>query len=179
MKTTPLAQIIRVNHAGEMGAKVIYSGQLLAFKLKKQQNFFDLTKHMLNQEKKHFDYFNQQILSQQVRPTIMQPIWQLGGFALGFCTALISPKAAMVCTVAVEEVIDKHYQDQIDFLQKTSNANTINDEISTKIKQFQSEELEHRDTAYHYQAKQFIGFNPLYNFIQAITKVAINISKKI
>ena len=175
MLNKSLAEIIRVNHAGEMGAKVIYQGQITAFRLKNQLPQVKLTKEMLKQEEQHFDYFNQQMIVKQIRPTIMQPIWKVGGFALGFATAVISAKAAMACTVAVEEVIDKHYQQQLNYLQNSSN----NSELTKKIFQFQQEELEHRDLAYNNQAKQFLAFKPLYKFISATTKIAIAISKKI
>ena len=175
MLNKSLAEIIRVNHAGEMGAKVIYQGQITAFRLKNQLPQVKLTEEMLKQEEQHFDYFNQQIITKQVRPTIMQPIWKIGGFALGFATAFIGAKAAMACTVAVEEVIDEHYQQQLDYLQSSSN----NSELTKKIFQFQQEELEHRDLAYNNQAKQFVAFKPLYKFISATTKIAIAISKKI
>lgn len=175
MLNKSLAEIIRVNHAGEMGAKVIYQGQITAFRLKNQLPQVKLTKEMLKQEEQHFDYFNQQMIVKQIRPTIMQPIWKVGGFALGFATAFISAKAAMACTVAVEEVIDKHYQQQLNYLQNSSN----NSELTKKIFQFQQEELEHRDLAYNNQAKQFLAFKPLYKFISATTKIAIAISKKI
>ena len=175
MLNKSLAEIIRVNHAGEMGAKVIYQGQITAFRLKNQLPQVKLTKEMLKQEEQHFDYFNQQMIVKQIRPTIMQPIWKVGGFALGFATAFISAKAAMACTVAVEEVIDKHYQQQLNYLQSSSD----NSELTKKIFQFQQEELEHRDLAYHNQAKQFLAFKPLYKFISATTKIAIAISKKI
>ena len=175
MLNKSLAEIIRVNHAGEMGAKVIYQGQITAFRLKNQLPQVKLTEEMLKQEEQHFDYFNQQMIVKQIRPTIMQPIWKVGGFALGFATAFISAKAAMACTVAVEEVIDKHYQQQLNYLQNSSN----NSELTKKIFQFQQEELEHRDLAYNNQAKQFLAFKPLYKFISATTKIAIAISKKI
>ena len=175
MPNQSLAEIIRVNHAGEMGAKVIYEGQIFAFCLKNQLPQLKLTQEMLKQEQEHFDYFNQQIINRQIRPTIMQPIWKMGGFALGFVTAFISKKAAMVCTVAVEEVIDKHYQQQLNYLQNSKN----HFDLTTKISEFKQEELEHRDLAYNNQAKQFIAFKPLYKFISATTKIAIAISKKI
>ena len=175
MISQSLAEIIRVNHAGEMGARVIYQGQIFAFRLKNQIPQVKITEEMLKQEQEHFNYFNQQIIHKQIRPTVMQPIWKVAGFALGFATAFIGVKAAMTCTVAVEEVIDKHYQQQLNYLQNSSH----NTELTKKIFQFQQEELDHRDLAYNNQAKQFIAFKPLYNFISATTKIAIAISKKI
>ena len=127
-QTQKLHQAIRVNHAGEYGAKQIYKGQLAVFKLKKDQPTVDLIEHMQQQEEIHFDYFNQKMVDEKVRPTLMQPLWQVAGFALGFVTAAIGKKAAMACTVAVEEVIDEHYQDQLSHLEADA-------ELKNKIEQ--------------------------------------------
>jgi len=113
-----LEEIIRVDHAGEFGAKVIYDGQMMALKMKKDYETIKIVKHMKDQENVHYDYFNAEIKKEKIRPTLMQPIWRVGGFALGFFTALADKKAAMVCTTAVEETIDEHYQEQIKFLEK-------------------------------------------------------------
>ena len=108
-----ISEIIRVNHAGEMGAKVIYDGQILALKLKKDFETLKIVEEMKAQEVEHFNFFDEKIKQKKVRPTLMQPIWGVGGFALGFITAMIDKKSTMVCTTAVEEVIDEHYQEQI------------------------------------------------------------------
>lgn len=177
-------EIIRVDHAGEFGAKVIYDGQIAALKLKKDQETLDLVKHMKEQEDVHFDYFDGEIKRQKIRPTIMQPIWKVGGFALGFFTALIDKKAAMACTTAVEETIDHHYQEQINFLEKEENF--LNPEekeevknLKEKIKKFRDEEIEHRDIAYENKAAELNCFTPLSAFIKFTTRFAIAVSKKI
>lgn len=177
-------EIIRVDHAGEFGAKVIYDGQIAALKLKKDQETLDLVKHMKEQEDVHFDYFDGEIKRQKIRPTIMQPIWKVGGFALGFFTALIDKKAAMACTTAVEETIDHHYQEQINFLEKEENF--LNPEekeevknLKEKIKKFRDEEIEHRDIAYENKAAELNCFTPLSAFIKSTTRFAIAVSKKI
>lgn len=200
-------EMIRVDHAGEYGANVIYQGQIAAFKLKNDNQTIAIIEEMKKQEEEHFAYFNQKIQQYKIRPSIMHPIWHFGGFALGFATAMISKKAAMVCTTAVEEVIDSHYQEQLQILddfsaQFTSDdknqsskieSSIVNDDISSninidkedcvdlssKIINFRNHELEHRDTAYNNQAKDFILFTPLSLAIKFITKTAIAISKKI
>ncbi len=179
-----LSEIIRVNHAGEFGAKVIYDGQIAALKLKNDQETVDLIKHMKEQENVHFDYFNDKIKTEKIRPTIMQPLWKAGGFALGFITASLGKKAAMCCTTAVEEVIDEHYQDQIKYIQKEEEF--LNDdekkemrEIKEKIEKFRQEELEHRDIGYENKAEDLSYFRPLSTLIKCATKTAIFISKKI
>ncbi len=179
-----ISEIIRVNHAGEFGARVIYDGQIAALKLKKDYETVKLVEEMKAQEDAHFDYFNQEIIAKRVRPTIMQPLWKIGGFGLGFFTAILDKKAAMCCTVAVEEVIDEHYQSQIDFIKKEqeSSPQNSNDEIlelQKKITQFQAEELEHRDTGYEHKAQDLAYFKPLSFAIKMATKMAISISKKI
>ncbi len=170
-QTQKLHHIIRVNHAGEYGAKQIYNGQLAVFKLKNDQSSVDLIEHMKAQEEVHFDYFNQKIIDQKVRPTIMQPLWQVAGFGLGFITAAMGKKAAMACTVAVEEVIDEHYQNQLETLEKS--------ELKEKIEQFREEELEHRDIGIKNHAEDLFIYKPLSFLIKKASKLAIAISTKI
>jgi 3-demethoxyubiquinol 3-hydroxylase len=171
-KDQKLHQALRVNHAGEYGAKQIYKGQLAVFRFKKDQPTVDLIEHMHQQEEVHFDYFNQKIIEQKVCPTLMQPLWQVAGFALGFTTALMGKKAAMACTVAVEEVIDEHYQDQLNNLE-------ANEELKEKIEQFRQEELEHRDIGLQNNAEDLTIYKPLSFIIKSASKLAIAISTKI
>jgi ubiquinone biosynthesis monooxygenase Coq7 len=165
-------EIIRVNHAGEFGAKVIYAGQMAALKLKKDHKTLKIVEHMKEQEDVHFDYFDAEIRKKKIRPTVMQPVWRIGGFALGFFTALLDKRAAMACTTAVEEVIDEHYKSQLNTLEKE-------EELKTKIEKFCSEELEHRDIGYENKAAELIYFKPLTSFIKATTRFAIAVSKRI
>ncbi|NCA28774.1 MAG: demethoxyubiquinone hydroxylase family protein [Proteobacteria bacterium] len=179
-----ISEIIRVNHAGEMGAKVIYDGQILALRLKGDKETLKIVEDMKKQEIEHFNYFDDEIKKQKIRPTLMQPIWGVGGFALGFLTALVDKKSAMTCTTAVEEVIDEHYKQQIDDLERivesNYNKNSYNDlkNLQNNLKKFRAEEIEHRDTAYDHNARDFVGYKPLSGFIKFTTKMAISISKK-
>ncbi|MFZ9470716.1 MAG: demethoxyubiquinone hydroxylase family protein [Rickettsiales bacterium] len=183
--TNKINEMIRVNHAGEMGAKVIYDGQILALKLKKDYETLKIVEEMKLQEIKHFEYFNNQIKQQKIRPTLMQPIWLAGGFALGFMTAIIDKKSAMTCTTAVEEIIDEHYQQQIselEFIEKNNpnkNQKSELEDLKSKIIKFRDEEIEHKDTAFEHNAQEFVAFEPLSKFIKLTTKMAIAISKKI
>lgn len=170
--TQKLHQALRVNHAGEYGAKQIYKGQMAVFKMKGDKETTGLIKHMQNQEDAHFDYFDQKIIDEKVRPTIMQPIWQVAGFALGFVTAAMGKKAAMACTVAVEEVIDEHYKNQL---------NTLEDceELKENIEKFRQEELEHRNIGLQNHAEDLAIYKPLSFLIKNASKLAIAISSKI
>ncbi len=180
-----LHEIIRVDHAGEFGAKVIYDGQIAALKLKKaDKETIDLIKHMKEQEDVHFDYFDDEVKRQKVRPTIMQPIWRVGGFAMGFLTALADKRAAMTCTTAVEETIDEHYLDQLEYLKKEEKFLSEEEKIEVeklkeKIEKFREEELEHRDIGYENDADKLGYFNPLSAAIKCATKFAIAVSKKV
>ncbi len=168
--------MIRVNQAGEAGAIRIYQGQITALKLKKDLTNLELFQEMLQQEQKHCQYFNELSLKTRTSPTKLQPIWHFGGFALGFVTAMISSKVAMTCTVAVEEVIENHYEEQ---LQNLKSQQLENSELAIKIKEFQQEECEHRDLGYLHHAKESKIFQPLRMAISNITKIAIAVSKKI
>jgi len=179
-----ISEIIRVNHAGEFGAKVIYSGQIAALKLKRDHATIKLVQHMKEQEDVHFDYFNKEISAQKIRPTIMQPLWKIGGFALGFLTGIADKRAAMCCTTAVEEVIDEHYQQQLNLIEKEKSFLTPNDgekilALKEKIEKFRAEELEHRDIGYEHKAAELPYFKPLSAMVKLATKFAITVSKKI
>jgi ubiquinone biosynthesis monooxygenase Coq7 len=163
---------MRVNHAGEYGAKQIYKGQIAVFKFKKDQESVDLIRHMKEQEDVHFDYFDKKIINEKVRPTLMQPVWKVGGFMLGAITAAMGKKAAMACTVAVEEVIDEHYQEQL------QNLNASAD-LKENIEKFRQEELEHRDIGLQNHAQDLTIYKPLSFVIKNISRAAIAISKKL
>ncbi len=184
-----IAEIIRVDHAGECGAQVIYQGQITAMKLKNifsnnSQNIA-IIESMKNQEIDHFQYFDNYLKENQIRPTLMQPIWKIGGFGLGFFTAILGNKTAMACTTAVEEVIEEHYQQQINILSaeidKQENIEQKSDmsNLVQKITEFQADEVHHRDIAYDNKAKESPIFTPSTNFIKLITETAIKVSKKI
>jgi 3-demethoxyubiquinol 3-hydroxylase len=167
-----IERAIRVDHAGEYGAQMIYSGQMAVFKNKKDQETLELIQHMKIQEDAHFNYFNSELVNKKIRPTLMQPVWQICGFALGAATALMGKKAAMACTVAVEEVIDEHYQDQLKNLQNC-------DSLKEKIEQFRKEELEHRDIGLENEAEKLALYKPLTFFVKKASKLAIFISSRI
>ncbi len=179
-----ISEIIRVNHAGEFGAKVIYDGQIAALKLKKDLDSVELVQHMKDQENIHFDYFNKEISAQKIRPTIMQPLWKVGGFALGFVTGLLDKRAAMCCTTAVEEVIDEHYAQQLNLIEKEESFLAENERekialLKEKIEKFRAEELEHRDIGYEHKAADLPYFKPLSAMVKLTTKFAIAVSKRI
>ncbi len=171
-KTAPnLEEIIRVNQAGEYGAKRIYQGQLATIRnpaAKKQ------IQHMLDQELEHLEYFNQKLGAGRIRPTLLQPFWHLGGFALGAVTALMGKEAAMACTVAVESVIDDHYREQLEQLEPHADTG-----LKEKITQFRKEEAEHHDLGLAEGAEQAPAYPLLSGAIRLITRTAIGLSKKI
>ncbi len=165
-----IAAIIRVNQAGEYGAKRIYAGQMAVLK---NSPIYKTIKHMAAQEDEHLEYFSSQLARRHIRPTALMPVWHVAGYALGAITAIIGPKAAMACTVAVEEVIDEHYSKQIASLGKNE------DELKEKIEKFRAEELEHRDTALENNATDAAGYPVLYQAVRSATKFAIFLSKRI
>ena len=118
-KNEQIAEMIRVNHAGERGAIKIYEGQLRALQLfNKDPELQNTIKEMRDHELEHLEFFENQIIERKVRPTALLPLWDVLGTALGFGTALLGKKAIALCTSAVEEVIGGHYGEQIDILSK-------------------------------------------------------------
>ncbi|CAG4953867.1 unnamed protein product [Colias eurytheme] len=172
-KNPHLDEIIRVDHAGELGADRIYAGQMAVLGTSKEG---PLIQHMWEQEKKHREKFEELISKYRVRPTVMMPLWNVAGFALGAGTALLGKEAAMACTVAVETVIVDHYNDQLRTLMEDPN---IDKEILETITKFRDEEQEHHDTGIDHGAEQAPFYQALTEVIKTGCKVAIAISKKI
>ncbi|WP_265528743.1 demethoxyubiquinone hydroxylase family protein [Sphingomicrobium marinum] len=163
--------MIRVDQAGEYGATRIYAGQLAVLG-DRGPTAHEIAK-MAAQEERHLARFNELIAKRGVRPTALQPFWEVAGFALGAATALIGPKAAMACTDAVETEIDLHYAEQLEQLGDSDP------ELSADIAQFREEELEHRDTAREHGSEEAIAYPVLTGVIRLGCKAAIALSKRI
>lgn len=161
---------IRVDHAGEYGAKRIYEGQLAVLGRTK---YGPLIEHMKAQEQVHLDTFSRLISERRVRPTALLPFWHVAGFALGAASALLGHRGAMACTVAVEEAIDEHYRAQEDTLGDDEA------ELRTDIARFRAEELEHRDTGLENEAEQAPAYRLLSAAIKTGCKIAIKISERV
>jgi len=165
-------QLIRVDHAGEYGAVRIYEGQLAVLG---KGATGPVIKHMLNQEKAHLETFDKLVGERRVRPTVLLPFWHVAGFALGAATALMGEKAAMACTVAVEDTIDEHYQSQIEALAPYEDEAALKDTCA----KFRDEELEHRETGLQHGAEKTPGYEVLTGAIKAGSKLAIWLSTRI
>lgn len=163
--------MIRVDQAGEYGATRIYAGQLAV--LGDRHPAAHLIARMAAQEQRHLSHFDAMLAERGVRPTVLQPFWQIAGHALGAATALISPQAAMACTAAVEDEIDKHYSEQLEALGDSDPP------LSAAIADFQADEREHRDAAIAAGAEDSFGYPLLYGTIRAGCRLAIELSKRI
>ena len=169
-----IEQFIRVDHAGERGAIKIYEGQLLALNTFIEDKELKKTiEKMKNHEKEHLDFFNKEIKKRNIKPTKLLPLWDWLGVGLGFSSAIIGKKAAMLCTASVEEVIDKHYQNQINQLHSNEKV------LKEKIKKFRDDELHHKNIAYENGASKEGLYLILDKIIKTGSKVAISISEKI
>ena len=169
-----LEEIIRVDHAGERGAIKIYEGQLLALKTFKKNEFLKAKiEEMREHEREHYDYFNNEIKKRNIQPTKLLPLWDLMGVTLGFGTAMLGEKAAMLCTASVEEVIDGHYKNQ------TYKLGEDEKELKEKIIKFRQDELDHKDIAYEEGATKKGLYSIMDKIIKTGSKVAIKISEKI
>lgn len=165
------ASMLRVDQAGEYGATRIYAGQLAV--LRPNCPEAKLIARMAAQEERHLERFDTLIAKRRVRPTALQPLWNVAGFALGAATALMSEKAALACTDAIETEIDRHYQQQLDELGEDDP------ELASDIAEFRADEIEHRDTARAAGAAEAVGYPLLTAAIRAGCRVAIELSKRI
>ena len=166
--------MIRVDHAGEFGALRIYEGQLavLARDPRAGENV-QAIRRMAAQEQKHFDAFDRMVKDRAVRPTALEPVWRAAGFALGAATALMGEKAAMACTVAVEDVIDEHYARQIERL------GAGEPELKAHLQQFHAEECAHRDEALERGAREAPAYSLLSGAIRFSCRMAIALSERL
>ncbi len=161
--------MIRVDHAGEYGAVRIYDGQLAVIGRGRAR---DEIARMAGQEKRHLAAFDDLVRTRRVRPTVLTPLWHVAGYALGAATALLGERAAMACTVAVEEVIDEHYRGQAEHLGDTDPA------LSETIEAFRAEEAQHRATAIEYGANEAVAYEVISAVVKTSSRLAIWLSTR-
>jgi ubiquinone biosynthesis monooxygenase Coq7 len=165
--------MIRVDHAGEYGATRIYAGQLAVMGDRGPHSAE--IRAMADEEAGHLARFNALLARRGTRPTALQPIWSAAGYALGAATALIGPEAAMACTAAVEEEIDRHYSRQLDELERDGD----DPELAGMIVEFREDERAHRDAALAAGAENAPAFPLLSAAIRLGCRAAIRLSEKI
>jgi len=167
---TAVDGMIRVDHAGEYGAVRIYDGQLAVIGRGRAR---DAIRHMAEQEKHHLATFDELVRARHVRPTALQPLWHVAGYALGAATALLGERAAMACTVAVEEVIDAHYRGQAERLGDADPA------LSEAIEAFRADEARHRDVAIEHGATETLGYELISAVVKTGSRLAIWLSTRL
>jgi ubiquinone biosynthesis monooxygenase Coq7 len=165
-----IAAMIRVDHAGEYGAVRIYDGQLAVIGRGRAR---DEIRRMAEQEKRHLSAFGELMRTHRVRPTALQPVWHVAGYVLGAATALLGERAAMACTVAVEEVIDEHYRAQAEQLGE------IDPPLKDRIEEFRADELRHRDAAIEHGAAEALGYDLISAVVKTGSRLAIWLSTRI
>ena len=169
-----LEEFIRVDHAGERGAIKIYEGQLLALNTlvnndDLKQKIYEMKRH----EEEHSNFFDNEIEKRNINPTKLLPLWDLLGLGLGFGSAILGKKAAMLCTASVEEVIDEHYKNQINQIEVDEK------DLKEKIIKFRQDELDHKDIAYEEGATKKGLYSIMDKVIKTGSKIAIKVSEKI
>jgi ubiquinone biosynthesis monooxygenase Coq7 len=166
--------MIRVDHAGEFGALRIYEGQLAVLSRKPgAEADVDAIRRMAAQEQKHFDAFDRMVKDRAVRPTVLEPVWHTAGFALGAATALMGERAAMACTVAVEDVIDEHYAKQI------ARLGDAEPELKQTVAEFHRDECAHREEALSHGAREAPAYGLLSAAIRFSCRLAIALSERV
>ncbi len=164
-----IRRMIRVDHAGEYGARRIYEGQLAVLGHRPDA---EPIRRMAAQERRHLDAFDKMIVERRVRPTALHPLWHVAGYALGAATALLGREAAMACTVAVEEIIDEHYANQ------ATRLGDEDPELKAMIEKFRAEEIEHRDLGLAEGAERAPAYGLLIGTIKAGSRLAIWLAER-
>lgn len=165
-----IARMLRVDHAGEYGAARIYDGQLAVLGRSRSA---PVIRQMAEAERKHLDAFDRLLVERRVRPTLLSPAWHLAGFALGAASALLGERAAMACTVAVEEVIEQHYAGQVARLGEDEA------ELRDTLSEFGADEAQHKAIGLEHGAERAAGYAPLSAAIKRGTRLAIWLSERI
>ena len=165
-----LDSILRVDHAGETAAAKIYDGQLAILK---DTPVGPTIQHMKDQEEEHLDTFNRLLVENDTRPTALLPLWNVMGYGLGVASALMGEKAAMACTIAVEEVIGEHYAKQAETLDKKDNK------LKSTLEKFRDDELDHLETGVQHDGENAPGYEIMITIVQFGCITAIKISEKI
>ena len=190
--------MLRVDHAGEYGAQCIYRGQLAALALKaallpssspasssSSPSAESVIEEMRDQELEHLRTLERLLPQHRARPTLLLPLWHVAGYGLGYATALLSTRAAMACTVAVEEVITEHYNDQLRELNgdewrgKTGEEAERLQELKTVIQRHRDDEEHHRDIGLQHEAEQATFYSALTAAIKAGCQTAIAVAKRV
>lgn len=167
--------MLRVDHAGEYGAVAIYEGQLAVFgKSSGHDRIKRQLEEMASQEQAHLDAFDDILVRERIRPTLMSPIWKAAGFTLGATTALLGEKAAHACTEAVETVIEEHYAHQIEALRASGDT-----DLAERISAFRDDEIAHRDLASEEGARHAPAYPLLSAVIRTGCRLAIRISERL
>lgn len=169
-QASDVERMLRVDHAGEYGAVRIYDGQLAVISRGRGR---DEIRRMAEQEKRHLARFDELMRTRRARPTALHPLWHVAGYALGAATALLGERAAMACTVAVEEVIDEHYREQAARLGDSDPA------LKQTIEEFRADELRHRATAIEHGATEALGYDLISAVVKTGSRVAIWLSTRI
>jgi 3-demethoxyubiquinol 3-hydroxylase len=167
------SQMIRVDQAGEFGATRIYAGQLAVMGDRGPHSAE--IRAMAEQEAGHRAEFDALMARRGVRPTALQPFWNVAGYALGAGSALIGPEAAMACTAAIEEEIDRHYTQQLEQL----HADGDDPELADLIARFRDDEREHRDAALAAGAEKAPAYALFSAAVRLGCRAAIRLSEKI
>lgn len=170
--TDDVEAMIRVDHAGEYGAVRIYEGQLAVLDARRDTKTAAAIRKMAEQEQRHLKTFDALVNERKVRPTALEPVWRVAGFALGAATALMGEKAAMACTAAVEEVIDEHYARQVERLDHDP-------QLKATVEDFRADEIAHKREALAHGAEDAPGYKLLSETIKAGCRLAILLSERL
>jgi len=173
-KRALIDRILRVDHAGEYGARRIYEGQLAVLGDKSEAG--KAVREMYEQEKRHFDVFEKAVVERRVRPTFLTPFWHVGGYVLGAATAMLGKEAAMACTVAVETEISEHYNNQIRTLLEQCPEEK---ELLKTLQEFRDDESHHKDVSLQHGAEKAPQYDALVTAVRGMTKLAVYIAERV
>ena len=159
-------KILKVNHAGEFGAINIYRAQILVGRIF-NASYVALLESFLEDETRHLEIFWKEI--QRRGGVKCKSYWLcgLGGWFMGFFSALFGTSGVMACTWAVESVVSEHLKSQLSYLETKNDR-----EAFEAVHSILDDEKNHRDLG-EKQGGTALLYAPLRFAISIFTEVTI------
>jgi ubiquinone biosynthesis monooxygenase Coq7 len=132
------AGLMRVNHTGEVCAQALYSGQAA---VARDESTRTQLLHAAQEETDHLAWCADRLNALNSRPSLLNPLWYAGSFAVGAAAALVSDKVSLGFVVETERQVEAHLGEH---LEKLPDADAASRAV---VAQMQSDEARHGELA--------------------------------
>lgn len=151
------AALMRVNHSGEVAAQALYQGQALAAESTQLE---ELLRHAAREEADHLRWCEDRIVALGGRQSILNPLWYLGAFGLGFVAGRLGGPISLGFLSETEKQVEAHLQSH----QTRLPAQDLRSHAV--VKQMIQDEASHGQSARHH------GGKPLPKMVQSAMRLS-------